>query len=29
MTLQGWTLILVFTLLVLAVTKPMGAWLFR
>lgn len=28
MTLQGWTLILVFTALVLALARPMGAWLF-
>jgi K+-transporting ATPase ATPase A chain len=28
-TVQGWTLILVFTALVIAITKPMGAWLFR
>ncbi|MGE5721466.1 MAG: potassium-transporting ATPase subunit KdpA, partial [Sphingomonadales bacterium] len=29
MTVQGWTLIVAFTLLVLLVTKPMGAWLFK
>ena len=29
MTLQGWLLIILFTALVLLVTKPMGAWLFR
>ncbi|HEX5184889.1 MAG TPA: potassium-transporting ATPase subunit KdpA [Allosphingosinicella sp.] len=29
MILQGWTLILVFTLLVILITKPMGSWLFR
>ncbi len=29
MTAQGWTLILVFTALTVAITKPMGAWLFR
>jgi K+-transporting ATPase ATPase A chain len=29
MTLQGWILIALFTALVLLVTKPMGAWLYR
>ncbi|HEX4737111.1 MAG TPA: potassium-transporting ATPase subunit KdpA [Allosphingosinicella sp.] len=29
MTAQGWTLIIVFTALVIAITKPMGMWLFR
>ncbi|MET0309368.1 MAG: potassium-transporting ATPase subunit KdpA [Sphingomonas sp.] len=28
MTIQGWTLILVFTALLVALTKPMGMWLF-
>ena len=28
MTVQGWLLIAVFTALVIAITKPMGAWLF-
>ncbi|WP_448658353.1 potassium-transporting ATPase subunit KdpA [Sphingomonas sp. CJ99] len=29
MTLSGWTLILVFTALVVALARPAGAWLFR
>ncbi|HEY1606325.1 MAG TPA: potassium-transporting ATPase subunit KdpA [Allosphingosinicella sp.] len=29
MNLQGWTLILVFTALVIAIAKPMGMWLLR
>jgi len=28
MTIQGWTLILVFTAIVVALTKPMGLWLY-
>jgi len=28
MTIQGWTLILVFTVLIVAIAKPMGMWLF-
>lgn len=28
MTVQGWTLILVFLLLLVALAKPMGSWLF-
>ncbi|MDO9490048.1 MAG: potassium-transporting ATPase subunit KdpA, partial [Sphingomonadaceae bacterium] len=28
MTAQGWLLILVFTVLVVAIAKPMGVWLF-
>ncbi|MFZ5748513.1 MAG: potassium-transporting ATPase subunit KdpA [Pseudomonadota bacterium] len=28
MTVQGWMLILVFTLVIVALVKPMGAWLF-
>src|ERR1700712_442262 len=28
MTIQGWTLILVFTALTVALAKPMGLWLF-
>lgn len=28
MTLQGWTLILLFTALTIALAKPMGMWLF-
>jgi K+-transporting ATPase ATPase A chain len=28
MTIQGWTLILVFTILIVAIAKPMGMWLF-
>src|SRR5262245_20338631 len=28
MTIQGWTLILVFTAIVVALAKPMGLWLF-
>ena len=28
MTYQGWTLILVFTALTVAIAKPMGLWLF-
>ena len=28
MTIQGWTLILVFTVLIVTIAKPMGMWLF-
>ena len=28
MTIQGWTLILVFTVIIVALARPMGAWLF-
>jgi K+-transporting ATPase ATPase A chain len=28
MTVQGWTLIIVFTLIIVALAKPMGAWLY-
>jgi len=28
MTIQGWTLILVFTALIISIAKPMGMWLF-
>ena len=28
MTIQGWTLILVFTAVIVALAKPMGMWLF-
>ena len=29
MTVQGWFLIVLFTLIIVLITKPMGAWLFR